>query len=218
MSMKSKVGALLGAGLLTFAVAGIAFGGDKTSITICHGTGSNTNPYITESPAINSSGTDAGLLAEGHSSHIGPLWFDGITVAWGDIIPPYTYQIPGGILFSYAGLNWTDAGQAIYYNGCLPPGESPPPTAAPTAAPTNPPTAAPTATPQITGAPESTTPPTAAPTINGAGAITQPPTDTQLGSAGTSGPSDGAWLLVVALGVLLASIVVLAPARAKNRR
>ncbi len=35
---------------------------------------------------------------------------------------------------------------------------------------------------------------------------------------GTSGPADGAWLLVVALGVLLASIVVLTPARAKSRR
>ena len=49
-------------------------------------------------------------------------------------------------------------------------------------------------------------------------AITQEPTDTEFGTAGTSGPSDGAWLLVVALGVLLGSIVVLAPARAKSRR
>jgi hypothetical protein len=45
---------------------------------------------------------------------------------------------------------------------------------------------------------------------------TQPSTDT-IGSAGTSGPADGAWLLVVALGVILASVVVLTPARAKNR-
>jgi hypothetical protein len=44
---------------------------------------------------------------------------------------------------------------------------------------------------------------------------TQPPTDSLLGS---SGPTDTAWLLVVALGVLLASVVVLTPARAKNRR
>jgi hypothetical protein len=33
----------------------------------------------------------------------------------------------------------------------------------------------------------------------------------------TGSPADGAWLLVVALGVLLASIVVLTPARARNR-
>jgi hypothetical protein len=44
---------------------------------------------------------------------------------------------------------------------------------------------------------------------------TEPPTSTITG--GTSGPADGAWLLVVALGVFLASVVVLTPARAKNR-
>jgi hypothetical protein len=48
-------------------------------------------------------------------------------------------------------------------------------------------------------------------------APSEPSTDT-LGTNGTSGPADGAWLLVVALGVLLASIVVLTPARAKSRR
>ena len=46
----------------------------------------------------------------------------------------------------------------------------------------------------------------------------QPPTDTAFGSTGSSGPADTAWLLVVGLGVLLASIVVLTPARAKSRR
>jgi hypothetical protein len=46
----------------------------------------------------------------------------------------------------------------------------------------------------------------------------EPPTDTIGGKAGTSGPADGAWLLVVALGVLLGSIVVLTPARAKSQR
>jgi len=48
-------------------------------------------------------------------------------------------------------------------------------------------------------------------------APSEPSTDT-FGTNGTSGPADGAWLLVVALGVLLASIVVLTPARAKSRR
>ena len=45
----------------------------------------------------------------------------------------------------------------------------------------------------------------------------EPSTD-GIGNAGTSSPADGAWLLVVALGVLLASVVVLTPARAKSRR
>jgi hypothetical protein len=48
-------------------------------------------------------------------------------------------------------------------------------------------------------------------------APSEPSTDS-IGTNGTSAPADGAWLLVVALGVLLASIVVLTPARAKSRR
>jgi hypothetical protein len=48
-------------------------------------------------------------------------------------------------------------------------------------------------------------------------APTEPTTDT-IGGNGTSGPADGAWLLVVALGVLLASVVVMTPARAKSQR
>jgi len=36
--------------------------------------------------------------------------------------------------------------------------------------------------------------------------------------AGTSGPADGSWLFVAALGAILASVVVMTPARAKNRR
>jgi hypothetical protein len=48
-------------------------------------------------------------------------------------------------------------------------------------------------------------------------APSEPQTDA-LGTAGHSGPADGAWLLVVALGVLLASIVVMTPAKAKGRR
>ena len=46
---------------------------------------------------------------------------------------------------------------------------------------------------------------------------TQPSTDAIAGT-GSSSPTDTAWLLVVALGVLLASVVVLTPARAKSRR
>ena len=46
---------------------------------------------------------------------------------------------------------------------------------------------------------------------------TEPPTNT-IGGNGSSAPADSAWLLVVALGVLLASIVVLSPAKASTRR
>ena len=120
------------------------------------------------SPAINSSGTDKGELAAGHNDHFGPVWFPGITVTWGDIIPPYDYED-----FHYAGLNWTAAGQAIYNNGCNIPEPTEAPTNPPTEAPTNPPTEAPTNPP--TEAP--TNPPTEAPTNPPTEAPTNPPTE-----------------------------------------
>jgi hypothetical protein len=47
--------------------------------------------------------------------------------------------------------------------------------------------------------------------------VTQPPTDT-IGNSGSGNQATGMWLLVAALGVLLGSLVVVAPARAKNKR
>ncbi|MEO8273334.1 MAG: hypothetical protein ABI620_04645 [Chloroflexota bacterium] len=44
------------------------------------------------------------------------------------------------------------------------------------------------------------------------------PNTATVGTNGTGAPADGAWLLVIALGVLLASIVVLTPAKAGTRR
>jgi len=46
----------------------------------------------------------------------------------------------------------------------------------------------------------------------------QPPTDTAFGPTGTSGPADSAWLLIVALGALLGGLVVLNPSRVRRRR
>lgn len=88
-----------------------------------------------------------------------------------------------------------------------------PPTAPPTEEPTAPPTEEPTA------------PPTAAPTptfVQSVGAetgtpsVTLPPTDA---INGTSGPADGTWrLALIALAALLASVLVMTPARATSRR
>ena len=62
-------------------------------------------------------------------------------------------------------------------------------------------------------------PPTPEPT-NGGGTATnvpsQAPTDTTI--TGSSGPSDSAWLLVIGLGLLLGSLVVLRPARSAKDR
>jgi hypothetical protein len=63
------------------------------------------------------------------------------------------------------------------------------------------------------------TPPTPAPTpTQGTGGQTNVPTEAPTDSipSGTSGPSDAAWLLVVAFGVLLGSVVVLRPAPSKR--
>src|SRR5262245_28642475 len=61
-------------------------------------------------------------------------------------------------------------------------------------------------------------PPSEEPTFSGnEGGLTEPPTDA-FGQTGTPAQADNAWLLVVALGLLLASIVVLTPAKAARRR
>lgn len=75
-------------------------------IEICHATGSNSNPYIVNSPSKSGD-------VSGHDNHDGPIWFPGIVVTWGDIIPPFDYL--GGY---YDGQNWNTEGQAIYNNKC----------------------------------------------------------------------------------------------------
>ena len=74
-------------------------------IEICHATGANNNPY-------NSANASETADAGGHDGHEGPVWFSGIQVSWGDIIPPF---VNGAIV--YPGKNWTPEGQDVYNNG-----------------------------------------------------------------------------------------------------
>jgi uncharacterized repeat protein (TIGR01451 family) len=90
----------------------VALGGPATAakpgtVTICHATSAHNNPYIMQSP---DNTADVG----GHDGHIGAVWFAGITVQWGDIIPPFTAD--DGT--PYAGKNWDTAGKEIHGNGC----------------------------------------------------------------------------------------------------
>lgn len=84
-----------------------------------------------------------------------------------------------------------------------------------------PPTAPPVTAPPVTAPPITAPPVTAAPTqavlaVTGAPIVTLPPTDS-LG--GTGGPSDGTWrLALMAMAALLASVLVLTPAKVNNRR
>ncbi len=78
----------------------------EPKVTICHSTSSQSNPYNVQNPAKTAD-------VSGHDGHDGVVWYPGITVAWGDIIPPFAYI--GG---TYSGQNWTTEGQAIFNNGC----------------------------------------------------------------------------------------------------
>ena len=52
------------------------------SVTICHATHSDTNPYVVNSPNKNGN-------VSGHAKHRGPIWAPGMKAAhqkWGDII------------------------------------------------------------------------------------------------------------------------------------
>lgn len=78
----------------------------EAKVTVCHASDSQSNPYVTNQPNKTAD-------VSGHDGHNGPIWYSGITSAWGDIIPPFYYI--GGY---YAGKNWTTEGQAIWNNGC----------------------------------------------------------------------------------------------------
>ncbi len=78
------------------------------TIKICHKTASHKSPYEVIEP-------DASGDLNGHAGHTGDIWFPGITVEWGDIIPPFTSY--DGVYFK--GLNWSEYGQAVYNNNCV---------------------------------------------------------------------------------------------------
>ncbi len=79
------------------------------NVRICHASDSQTNPY--QNPTVD---PDSIFRNNGHDSHNGPVWYQGITDhSWGDIIPPFDY----GDGQHYNGKNWTE-GQTIWNNGC----------------------------------------------------------------------------------------------------
>jgi Domain of unknown function DUF11/Prealbumin-like fold domain len=86
---------------------------NEKKVRICHATSSQTNPYISNEPAIANNGD----LQGGHLNHTGPVF---PADDWGDIIPPYTYTDQSGNEAVFPGRNWDAAGQAIWQNGCEP--------------------------------------------------------------------------------------------------
>lgn len=122
-------------------------------VTLCHRTGSATNPYVVVTTDIASDGYVKG----GHTGHdqIG----NGLG---GDIIPAYTYQD-----FSFPGKNLDfvfpngETGAEVLAAGCVLTNESPSPTPTPTDSPT--PTPTDTPTPPPTSTPPTTSTPTPPP-------------------------------------------------------
>ena len=96
-------------------------------ITICHATGSETNPF-----------EEISIALQGLNGHAGPQHQH-----TEDIIPPNSGDVIP------AGQNWTDAGQATFNNGCVPVTV---PTVPPTVPPTSPPTGAVVPGPNPSGA------------------------------------------------------------------
>jgi hypothetical protein len=100
-------GLLLAASGAAIQPAGAA---QAPQVTICHATGSTSNPYREQS--VDESALDG---SHGHGAHTGGV-FDFTTPsansAWGDIIPPFG---------AFTGLNWSAAGQAVYTAHCAGP-------------------------------------------------------------------------------------------------
>src|SRR3954452_8063067 len=147
---------------------------DSDSVTLCHSTSSQVNPY-------NLITVDAAGAFDGHLGHVGDVWHSGIDKkpGWGDIIPPFTYK---GVEYS---LNWPD-GEASFDNDCaIPP--APPTTATATAKVTNTATVTDTATVTNTAtvtATETTTAPPVTETVT----ATQPVTETVTATETTTAP------------------------------
>jgi hypothetical protein len=71
-------------------------------VTICHATGSQSNPYVRISPNANG-------VVSGHAAHQDER----------DIIPSFHYNDHGSNN-TFPGQNWDTNGQATYNNGCKP--------------------------------------------------------------------------------------------------
>src|SRR4051794_33943920 len=84
---------------------------NEKQVRICHATSAETNPYVSEHPAIENNGD----LKGGHLDHTGPVF---PAPKWGDIIPPYTYIDASGNEAVFQGRNWGPAGQIIWQYGC----------------------------------------------------------------------------------------------------
>ena len=141
--LKATLASVISLGL-GFASVGAAEATPRTNekVTICHRTHATTNPYRQITVSMSSivgngnsgnghgdttpgGGQDDPLVTADHSHNpyltaAGSVFNQSYTYPanhkqWQDIIPPFNYVPANGNPGSFAGLNWTDEGKAIYY-------------------------------------------------------------------------------------------------------
>ena len=217
MKTRSKLAALLGAGLLSAAAISAAFAAtgpsDQGVTPVLH-----DSANITADGNGNSDGADCATddaIETGDSSGEGTS-VNGVTVTWtyDGTTKAFSFTASGGLVTiayvkggnGYNEYNYVDAlgaGVASDGNMFAPDNGSDGPAG-------------------LSHAVFCTGPGGGEPSFNDTGEpatdVPSEPNTATIGSDGTSGPSDSSWLLVAAVGVLLASVVVMTPARAKNRR
>ena len=244
MNGRKRIAALVGAGALMLALTGTALAADATPVgwyASSGGDGSNDGDFWVSYLNAN---FDAGLEAGDCDTKLQDADLDAVSngdgsadlgVAYGWVIVKQGSPNPG-IIYDNTIFKDVTASQTVFAdtngNGvhdeedsggishiivCVPgEEETEPPTTPPTAPPTTPPTATP-----FQSVFDETDAPTETPFQSVEGDTDEPsePDTATIGTPKNVGsPADGAWLLVVALGVLLASVVVLTPARANAPR
>jgi hypothetical protein len=99
-------------------------GGESHRVTLCHATGSRTNPYVTITV------DDDAIVRQGHGGHEGPIFSSALAEheKWGDVVPAFDF----GEGARFDGLNWSGAGRALLADDCgaghggpTPPGSQP---------------------------------------------------------------------------------------------
>jgi len=216
MTTTRRIAVLLAA-LLALAFAGAARVGATQpdplhKVTICHRTNSETNPYVQitvdEASVDGDAGNDNGQ-GDHLIEHVGPVFTAGLKdlgVEWGDIIPPFYSD--GETLTGYATLNWDEAGQAIFANGC----DLVQPSEEPSTAPSEEPSTEPSTQPSD----EPTTEPSDC-TQCGAGGPGPTPPNTAMDEASTASSQSNLFGLLAALVLLTTSVLVLTPERNRKR-
>jgi hypothetical protein len=209
MKLRSKLAAMLGAGVLVLGVAGIAMAGNGASnpwngqgypSDSCTPTTTGTMLWI-----FNNGGTPTDLTINGH-------------------LQSGTWDAKGGGSFHFtvtidannypptsASANYTGDNGQLVLSGCNESTSSSSSSSSSTSF---------TSSESGSSTTESSTTSSSTSFTGSESGETSVPSQPNTATVGdsNSGPSNGAWLLVAALGALIGSVVVLTPARAKNRR